>query len=446
MVTKLHGIALWVAGLSVVATSLGAVRLSAQQAQKPKFVINYDESKAGSYTLPNPLLLQNGERVRDAATWTAKRRPELLQLFEENIYGRTPQRRLPGLHWKVFNVDHNALHGLATRKQVMIYFTRNENGPKMDMLVYIPNSAHKPVPLFLCMSFAGLNTIVDDPGIEAGDVWSSTAPRTRISAAAWVTKYPQAALKFSSDWQVKKVLNDGYGFAAIYYGDIEPDFSGGINDSVRRLFFKPGQTEPAPGDWGAIGAWAWGLSRGMDYLETDSSVDRHRVIVMGHSRLGKTALWAGAQDTRFAMVVANCSGKAGASLLRHNYGETAKSIYASFPWWFSRNFQRYGDHVDQLPVDAHELIALIAPRPVYIDAAKEDQWADPLGAILAADAAAPVFKLFGEEGLDTTKLPPLDHPIMHTIGFHYRPGIHAVTEYDWEQFLKFADLHLKNRN
>ncbi|MDE3147931.1 MAG: acetylxylan esterase, partial [Acidobacteriota bacterium] len=165
MVTRLHGIALWGAVLSVVATSLGAVRLSAQKPPKPpkpKFVINYDESKAGNYTLPDPLLLQNGERVRDAATWTAKRRPELLHLFQENIYGRTPQRRLPGLHWKVFNVDRHALNGLATRKQVMIYFTRNENGPKMDMLVYIPNSAHKPVPMFLCMSFAGLNTIVDD--------------------------------------------------------------------------------------------------------------------------------------------------------------------------------------------------------------------------------------------------------------------------------------------
>lgn len=441
MVLKVTGITRCAKYLIMMAAiSVGVMRLCAQ---KPA---NYDESKAGGYTLPDPLILQDGERIHDPTTWTEKRRPELIRLFEENIYGHTPRRRLAGLHWKVFNVDRRALNGLATRKQVMIYFTRKEDGPKMDMLIYIPNGVNKPVPLFLCMSFGGLNTIADDPGIEAGDVWSDTAPRVRMPAASWVQKYPQAAFKYSSMWQVKKVLNDGYGFAAIYYGDIEPDFLGGIDHSVRRLFFKPGQTKPAPGDWGAIGAWAWGLSRGMDYLETDNEVDHRRVIVMGHSRLGKAALWAGAQDDRFSMVIANCSGKAGASLLRHNYGETAKDIYNSFPWWFTENFQKYQDDVNELPVDAHELIALIAPRPVYLDGAIEDRWADPLGAILAANAAAPVFKLFGEEGLDIAKLPPPDSPIMHTLGFHYRPGVHAVTEYDWEQFLKFADLHLKTRN
>ena len=214
-------------------------------------------------------------------------------------------------------------------------------------------------------------------------------------------------------------------------------------DGIRPLFFKPGQTEPARDDWGAIGAWSYGLSRAMDYLEKDKDVDSKRVAIMGHSRLGKTVLWAGAIDTRFAMVISSCSGEGGASLYRRNYGETITNLVGAFPYWFSISFQEFADHADRLPVDAHELIALIAPRPVYITGGEDDRWADPKGEFLAGVAAGPVFRLLGAQDLGTDEMPALNRPIMHTIGFHVRTGKHAVTSFDWDQFLTFADMHLR---
>jgi hypothetical protein len=242
---------------------------------------------------------------------------------------------------------------------------------------------------------------------------------------------------------VEKVVARGYAFATLCAQDLEPDFKGGYKEGIRELFLKPGQTEPAPDEWGAIGAWAFGLSRALDYLEKDKDVDAKRVAVMGHSRRGKTALWAGAQDTRFAMVLSNCSGRGGAGPWRRNYGETLRSMSRIFPYWFCPNLFTYVDRVDKLPVDADELIALIAPRPVYINSAVEDQWADPRGMFMAAVAAGPVYKLLGAEGLGTDRMPPVNQPIMHTIAFHIRDGKHAVTAYDWDQFLTFADLHLR---
>jgi hypothetical protein len=247
------------------------------------------------------------------------------------------------------------------------------------------------------------------------------------------------------EFDVRKILAAGYGFATIYYEQIEPDFKDGYKNGVIAKFFKSGQTEPAPDDWGAIGAWAYGLSRAMDYLETDKNVDPKRVIVMGHSRLGKTALWAGALDTRFALVIANCPGEGGASLWRRHYGETLESMSFEFPFWFCRNLMKYVGHEDKLPVDQHELIALIAPRPVYVTSADEDQWADPRGEFLACVAAGPVYQLLGAQGLGTDRMPAINQPIMHTIAFHERTGKHAVLEFDWDQYLKFADMHLRGR-
>jgi hypothetical protein len=397
-------------------------------AQRPD--TNYDEAKVPNYVLPDPLVMSNGQPVRDAKSWTAKRRPEILELFRANVFGRSPGRPA-GMTFELTEINRQALGGSAVRKQVMVLFSGQKDGPKMEMLLYLPAGARKRVPVFLGLNFTGNHSVNADPGIHVGAVWSrdrkqKTEPGQRGSAA--------------SRWQVEKILERGYGLATIYYGDIEPDFNGGLPYGVRSLYTKPDQPRAAD-EWAAIGAWAWGLSRALDYLETDKDVDAKRVTVMGHSRLGKTALWAGAGDTRFAIVISVNSGEGGAALARRRFGERVRDLNTSFPHWFADNFKKFNERENDLPVDAHMLIALIAPRPVYVASAQEDLWADPKGEFLAAAAAGPVYKLLGKQGLGTDQMPGIHQPIMNTVGYHIRAGKHDVTAYDWERFLDFADKH-----
>jgi len=396
--------------------------------------VNYDESKVGSYVLPDPLVMENGERVSDAATWNNRRRPEIVRLFEENIYGRSPGRPKDET-FEVFDRGTPAFGGIALRKQVTVRFSGRNSGPKMDILIYLPAGVTKPVPLFLTLNFSGNHRISTDPGVSVAEVWD----RTKHEKLA----EPEKAKTTTDLWPIQQVLARGYGLATIYYCDIEPDFPGGMQYGVRPVYFKAAQTGPEPDEWGAIAAWGWGLSRAMDYLETDTAVDAKRVAILGQSRLGKTVLWAGARDTRFAMVIASCSGEGGAALARRNYGETAKHMAVNFGYQFCGNYQKYQDHVDQMPTDQHELIALMAPRPVYLSTGSEDQWSDPRGEFLAAVAAGPVYQLLGKQGLGTDQMPPLDKPILHTIGFHTHSGKHEMTAFDWGQFLAFADMHLR---
>lgn len=395
---------------------------------------NYDESKVGTYSLPDPLSFNDGKKVGNARDWERRRR-ELIELFQQNVYGRSPKPPARG-DFTIFDSDKNALRGKAVRKQVTIYFSPNKEGPKEDVLIYIPAGAQKPVPLILSLNFSGNHAVINDPAVRLATLWNRTTHEREQAKEESRGK--------DTGFEVEKALARGYGFATICYQDIEPDFNSGFVHGVRPLFFKKGQTEPAADDWGAIGAWAYGLSRAMDYLEKDSDVDPKRVAILGHSRLGKTVLWAGALDQRFAMVISSCPGEGGASLARRNYGETIQTLTDRFSYQFSANYKKYADHPDQLPVDTHELIALIAPRPVYITGAEDDQWADPKGEFLACVAAGPVYRLLGAQDLGTDQMPKLNQPIMRTIGFHYRDGKHAVTDFDWNQFLAFADMHLRS--
>jgi len=303
----------------------------------------------------------------------------------------------------------------------------------MDLLIYLPAAARKPVPLLLNLSFAANSSTVDDPGIKSGEVWGRD--KKRVPAPKGIT---------FGRLNVAPLLAHGIGVATVYYGDIDPDFEGGIPYGVRALYLKPGRKEPAPDEWGAIAAWAWGLSRALDYLETDKGVDAKRVAIFGASRLGKTVLWAGAHDPRFALVIASCSGEGGAALSRRNYGETVKHLVAPtrYPYQFAANYQKYSDRVDQLPVDAHLLIALIAPRPVLLQTGDTDLWSDPKGEFLAEVAAGPVYRLLGRQGLDTDQMPAAGEPIMHTLGFYMHAGGHGTIPSDWDQFVKFLQLHL----
>jgi len=411
-----------------------AVLCGTASAQSPP--ANYDESKVGRYTLPDPLVFNDGKPVRTASDWTRRRRPEILELFAANVYGHSPQAPAD-FSFEIFDTDEHAMGGKAIRKQITIYFSRKKDGPKEDLLIYIPGGSAKPVPVILSINFFGNQAVSNDPAIRLATIWN---PKTHEPDQA-----PEEFRGQMKDFDLEKVLARGYAYATVCYQDIEPDFKGGYIHGIRPLFFKAGQTEPGADDWGAIGAWSYGLSRALDYLEKDRAVDAKRVAIMGHSRLGKTTLWAGALDQRFALVISNCSGEGGASLARRNYGETTRNLVEVFPYWFCTNFRKYVDRADALPVDMHELIALIAPRPVYVTGAEEDKWADPKGEFLACAAAGPVYRLLGAMGLGTDQMPPLNQPIMHTIGYHYRTGGHAVTAFDWDQFLAFADMHLQAR-
>ncbi len=416
------------------AFTLFSLNQSPLHAQIPGY--NYDETKAGTYSLPDPLTLANGKKVTDAKTWQTKRRPEIFKLFETQMHGRSPARPTD-LKFEVTSTDPNALGGKATRKEITVHFGPEKDAAQMRLLLYVPNGATKPVPAFIGVNFEGNHTVHADPGITLTEqwTWNNQAKREELIRPADTTRG-----KSIGSWAVETLLARGYALATIPRADIEPDYAEGWHHGVREYFVrKSGRTQFAPDDWGAIAAWAWGLSRALDYLETDKDIDAKHVTVMGHSRMGKAALWAGASDQRFAAVISNDSGEGGAALSRRWFGETVERINTSFPHWFCANYKQYNTNVAALPFDAHMLVALIAPRPVYVASAQEDTWADPKGEFLSEKYAEPVYRLFGKAGLGVEEWPAVDHPVGDVMGYHVRTGKHDVLDYDWEQYLKFAD-------
>ncbi len=398
---------------------------------------NYDESKVPAFKLPDPLVTFNGKKIKNVKQWEKKRRPELLHFFTENFYGEIPgELKIGDVH--LIEESENALNGKAHRKQVVLSFKKDNHTLDYTMLIYLPKNVEK-APLFLAYDFLGNHTITKDPEIVISEAWVADKPSLGIIN----NQLTEQSRGVRCDrWPVGKIVEAGYGLAVIYYGEVDPD-KNGMTDGIHPFFYVDDQEQPANNEWGAIAAWSWGLGRALDYLETDADVDASKVIVFGHSRLGKTALWAGATDQRFAAVISNNSGCGGAALSKRRFGETIARINRSFPHWFCNNFKNYSNNEQTLPVDQHELIALIAPRPVYVASAEEDRWADPKGEFLSALYATPVFELYGKKGISQQEMPPVNQPLLNTVSYHIRTGEHNVTNYDWEQYIRWADMFVK---
>lgn len=369
---------------------------------------NYDEAKVPAYTLPEVLKTAANKKVNNITTWEKVRRPEILKLFEDNIYGQMPAL-YSSIRYTITNNDSAAMHGKAHLKQVLIEVFNNNKSVKINLVLFVPNNIKKPVPAFL---------LINNRGNENTDATRTTK---------------------SDFWPAEILIDSGYAIAAFHVSDLAPDDKETFMNGVLQLY--PTQLT-ADNGMRAIGAWAWGASRVMDYFENNADIDSKKVAVVGHSRGGKASLWAAAQDQRFAICVTNCSGNSGAALARRQFGERIKKINTSFPHWFNTNYKKFNDTEDALPVDQHMLIALVAPRPVYATNASKDLWADPKGTFLSLKNAEKVYALYGLKSNLPLHPPAINEAIIQSpIAYHNREGEHNLTGFDWDQFIKFANYH-----
>ncbi len=364
------------------------------------------------FDLPDPLQTRDGKEVKTQEQWKNTRRPEILELFRQHVYGRAPVGTPEDFRVANRTTSTEVMSG-ALRKQVELTFSGPGGTGTIELLLFLPEKQPPPVPVFLLICHRDRKNI--DPSRQNREDF----------------------------WPAERIVRNGYAAATFHVSDVDPDTHHQSKNGVHGIFDQyDGQR---PGDaWGTIAAWAWGASRVMDYVEEDQHLDENHTAVVGHSRGGKASLWAGARDQRFDMVVSNASGCTGAALARRKVGERIKDINTNFPHWFCKNYRNYNGREDQLPVDQHLLIALQAPRLTYVASASKDNWADPKGEFLSCVHASPVYRLFGHTGLGTDEMPDPDQPI-HTgrIGYHIRSGNHDMTGYDWKQFLKFAKMHWK---
>jgi hypothetical protein len=368
---------------------------------------------AAELKLPELLVMQNGEKVTTAEQWP-KRRAELLELLRTNEYGRAPVGRPESLSFTTTNTEPKAMDGKATLKQIKIAYKGPGGEGAINLVLFVPNDAPKPAPAFVLICNRPPEKNIDPTRVEK-----------------------------SPFWPAEQVIARGYAVAAFFNGDVDADKHDGFKDGVHGIFDKKDQPR-APDAWATIAAWAWGASRTMDYFETDKDIDTKRVAVIGHSRGGKTALWCGAEDERFALAISNDSGCSGAAIARNKKGERVEKINTAFPHWFCENYKKWNGKEDEMPFDQHMLVALMAPRLVCVASATEDTWAHPENEFLACVHASPAWELFKLKGIGTDKFPAPESPINDgKVGYHLRTGKHDLTEYDWKCYMDFADKHLK---
>ena len=377
-------------------------------------------------TLPELLMMEDGTAVTSADQFE-ERKEEILQLFEQYVYGSMPEDG----YETAFEIveEGEALDGAAIRKQIRITVTTEKGSSDALMLLYLPVT-DDPVPVVIGLNSSGNHCVYDDPEILPS--YTCEDDETTIEENRGSKSYR---------WCVETLIDRGYGLATIYFEDFAPDSADEYASRVISLFDDE--------DFMAVGAWAFGISRGIDYLVTDSAVDADRIADIGHSRLGKAAIWAGANDERIALVISNDSGDTGASLSRSNHGETVKSINAFFPHWFCENYSSYGGNEEELPVDQHMLLACIAPRQIYVAAAEDDLWSDPVGAWNSLLYSRDAFELYGLETIegevitDGSEMTDSDIRLFsESMGWHIRSGWHDMTEADWANYLDYMDQYL----
>ena len=392
--------------------------------------INQDETKVGPYVLPELMKTADGSGVKTSDEWRWSRRPELVKVFEEGMFGKAPRR--PALVYQVLEEGISALEGRARRKQIRIFLGGKSEGPSMVVLIYVPSNATGPVPIFWGLNFHGNHTISADPEI--------LMPGPLVQGAG--TPRPQPPREFkrgdqADRWQVEWVISQGYGTATAWYEEIDPDYDDGFKNGVHGLF-PDIEAKRDGATWGSLAAWAWGLRVGMDYLEMEPWCDARFVALHGHSRLGKAAVWAGALDERFSVVISNNSGCGGAALSKRWFGETVGRINTSFPHWFAGNYQQWNGREAEMPYDQHQLLALVAPRALLVGSAEDDAWADPEGEMIATKKASPAFELLGEKGLPNDFKRENFAISAGNPGYWQRPGKHDVTLDDWKRWTQFT--------
>lgn len=384
--------------------------------------------------LPDPLVRLDGERVTSPEDWLRTRRPELKALFQHYMYGVMPPAPR-SITAKVERADGSWFGGKATKKEVTIAFGPPE-APKIHLLLVVPNGLHEPAPVFLGLNFLGNHTAATDPSIALPVAW---VPNHKDGRATEADRGVQENV-----WAIDDVIGRGYALATFYAGDVAPDHPG-FRDGLHPYYLKPGQTTPGPHDWGTVAAWAWGLHRAVDYLQTDPQLGKERIAVVGHSRMGKAALVAAAFDERIALVIPHQAGCGGSAPSRGKIGESVKQINDRFPHWFDAEFKHFNDQPDRLPFDQNCLVALVAPRPVLLSNAVDDTWANPEGQFEVLRAADPVYRLLDAGGLDARAMPAVGTLVDSRLGYYIRPGKHSMGREDWKVFLDFADKNLGKR-
>jgi hypothetical protein len=385
---------------------------------------NMDEAKVGAYILPNVLSDPGGKSVKNYRQWEKWQRPLILSTFATYMYGRWPDKKAL-TQYEVIRIDSNAFDGKAIRKEVVIRFIGKSKTIPLHVLIYQPKIEQRP-PVFISLNFQGNHSTQKDTTITITESWRK------------LNKNPVVIERGGQErrWPIKEIIEGGFAIATAWYQELEEDRADGWRTGIREELKD--QLNTAPEEWTALGVWGWGMSRILDYIETDRTLDAEKVIALGHSRLGKATLWGAANDRRFAAVISNNSGEGGAALSRREFGENIARINTSFPHWFVAKFKEYNGRPQDLPVDQHMLLSLIAPRPLYVASASLDLWADPKGEFISATEAGKVYALYGKEGIKTPWSPTIGETVGKTVRYHIREGTHDILLFDWVRYMQFA--------